>query len=122
MKLKIKPCSIVERDHKKSLRSYAHYGHRPNIICISKAIYGLPLNHSIALLLHEMGHALLNGGSEEEANEEAHRLSGISIRYLPSTPWGNRLQYIQSSDLKKVYSRLMIYVELSSLKSFQLLP
>ncbi len=65
MKLRIKPCLLVERDHKKSLRAYAHWGHKSNTICISKSIYELPLNHSIALIAHEVGHAIIGGGTEE---------------------------------------------------------
>ena len=119
MKLKIKPCSIVERDHKKSLRSYAHFGHKKNTICISREIYKLPLNHLIALIAHEVGHALAEGGTEEEANAAAKGYFGIPIRYIPRTPWGNRLQFIPSAFLKRVFEGLKTYVELTSLKAFR---
>ncbi len=120
MKLKIRLCSIVESHHKKSTRAYAHYGHKKNTICISREVYKLPLNHSIALIAHEVGHNLAEGGSEEEANQAAKKYTEASIHYISITPWGSRLQYIRSDNLERVFKRLKIYVNQSSLKSFRL--
>ena len=118
MKLKIRSCSIAERDHKEEQRAYCHWGHKPNTICISKSIYELPLNHSLALIAHEVGHALVGGGTEEQANWATKKYIGVSLIYLSDTPWGKRLQYIKSPSIRKVYKNLSAFVDLPSLKSF----
>lgn len=118
MKLKIKPCSIVESHHRKSLRAYFHYGHYSNVICTSKSSYKLPLQHSLALLLHEVGHHLMSGGTEEEANEIVRDLTRIKIKYIRETPYGNRLQYIKKKDISRVYDVLREFIERESLVPF----
>lgn len=118
MKLKIKPCSIVESHHRKSLRAYFHYNHYPNTICVSKTVYKLPPQHSLALLLHELGHHFNKGGTEERANEIIKHLIGIKIKYIKETPFGNRLQYIEKKFINKAYNFLSKFIEEKSLKSF----
>jgi hypothetical protein len=118
MKLKIRPCPIVEKDHKKSLRAYFHYGHHQNVVCTSQSSYKLPLQHSLALLLHEIGHHLMSGGTEEEANEVIRDLTGIKIKYVRETPYGNRLQYIKKKDVNRVYGFLREFIEMKSLRPF----
>ena len=117
--IQIKTCPLVEIHHKKSNRAYAHWGHKSNVICVSRAIYKLPLSHSIAILAHEVGHALVKGGMEEKANEAAKKAFGTTIIYLPHTPWGTRLEYIPYTKLNRVYGILKSYVDQSSLKAFQ---
>lgn len=106
IRLKIKECPLAERDHRKSKRVYAHYGHLPQTICVSREIYRIPANHTVAIIAHEIGHAL-GGDTEKEANRIAEDLFGIKIRYINRTPWGNWLQYISHEDIKKVKKRLL---------------
>lgn len=116
--IKIKTCSLVERDHKRSKRAYAHWGHFPNTICVSRKIYSLPIQVSLALLLHELGHALVGGGYEEEANQEALKVSGVKIKYAPKTPWGNRLQFIYYDEVPSVKRILKKFISPASLRPF----
>jgi len=117
-KFRIKICPLAEKDHKKDQRAYAHWGHYPKTICISQSIYRLPKQVSLALLLHELGHALCDGEYEEEANKTIYNLFKIKIKYAPETPWGKRLQYILSPEVPKVINILKKFISESSLKPF----
>lgn len=116
--IKVKICHLVEKHHRKSQRAYAHWGHIPNTICVSKEIYTLPTQVSLALLLHELGHALISGGYEEEANKAAQEISGIKIKYASETPWGKRLQYIYFNEVPQTKKVLKKFISPTSLKPF----
>ena len=120
MKFKIRRCKLADYENYKSRRQYLHVGHIPGFICKALAFDKIPLNHQLALLLHELGHLVIEKEhGEEEANEAAKEISGITIKYIPITPWGNRLQFIPSEDLKRVYKTLKTFIEESSLKYFR---
>jgi hypothetical protein len=98
----IRLCKEVEVEHAKSQRQYAHTFHRKNVICVCSAIKTLPDTWALAILLHEMGHLLAGPrGSERAANDAAYRASGIRIRYKDG-PYGNQLEWIDSSQKSKV--------------------
>jgi len=123
MKFKIKRCKLADYENYKSKRQLLHVGHVPGFICKALAFDKIPLNHQLALLAHEVGHLAIKGDhSEEEANEMVKRIFGVSLKYIPDTPWGARLQFIPSEDLRKVYKILRIFVDQTSLKFYQPFP
>jgi len=120
MKFKIKRCKLADRENYRSSRQYLHVGHIPKHICKALAFDTIPLNHQIALLLHELGHLLIRENhGEEEANEMAKEISGVTIKYIPDTPFGKRLQFIPSEDLRRVYKTLKIFIERNSLETYK---
>ena len=123
MKFKIQRCKLADRENYKSQRQYLHVGHIPGYICKASAFDRIPLNHQLALLTHEVGHlAIKRDHSEEEANEIVKRIFGVALKYVPKTPWGNRLQFIPSEDLRRVYKILKVFVDQTSLKFYQPSP
>lgn len=120
MKFKIQRCKLADRENYKFKRQLLHVGHIPGVICKALAFDRIPLNHQLALLAHEVGHLAIEGDhGEEEANEMVKKIFGISLKYVPRTPWGNRLQFIPSEDLRKVYKILKVFVDQTSLKFYQ---
>jgi len=117
-KIKVNLCSLAEKDHKKEKRYYAHWGHKPNTICIAKDFYFLPLNIKLALLLHEIGHALSDSDYEQEANDIIEYISGIKIKYASETPWGKKLQYIYPEEVSKAIKIIKKFISESSLRPF----
>jgi len=123
LKIRIRRCTLAEYENSKSQRQYLHVGHISGCICKAIAFDKIPANHQLALLLHELGHLAIEGDhSEEEANEMVKRIFGVSLKYVPKTPWGARLQFISSEDLRKVYKILKVFVDQTSLKFYQPSP
>lgn len=120
MKFKIRRCKLADYENYKSKRQYLHVGHFPGFICKALTFDKIPLNHQLALLAHEVGHlAIERDHSEEEANEMVKEIFGVSLEYIPKTPWGNRLQFIHSEDLKRVYKSLKTFIDEPSLKYYR---
>lgn len=114
-------------EQKKSCSPRCWFAKRDKCECIckganhkasSKFSYNLPPQHSFALLLHEVGHHLIYGGTEEEANKIIKDLVGIKIKYIKKTPYGNRLQYIKSNSIERAYKFLGKFIESQSLHLF----
>jgi len=123
MKFKIQRCKLADHENYKSKRQYLHVGHVPRFICKALAFDRIPLNHQLALLAHEVGHlAIKREHGEEEANEMVKKIFGVSLKYIPITPWGTRLQFIPSEDLRRVYKILKVFVDQTSLKFYQPSP
>lgn len=96
MQIKLRCCSLAEREHQQNLRWYAHTYHYDNTICVCEDFWGLPKKHFDAILLHEIGHIIAGPtASEAEANRVAEELSGSKIKYVDS-PYGKRLEKLVS--------------------------
>lgn len=104
----VKRCSIADKDHKASLRQYAHtFHHKDNVICITSEWITLSIDHQMGLIAHEVGH-LLNGPiehTEEEADRVANKFFNIHIKYKDSQ-YGKRLQYLSLNDTMNVWEWL----------------
>jgi len=120
MKFRIRRCTLAEYENSKSQRQYLHVSHIPGCICKAIAFDKIPVNHQLALLAHEVGHlAIKKEHGEEEANEMVKKIFGVSLKYIPKTPFGKRLQFIHHDDLRRVYKTLRIFIEESSLKFYK---
>ncbi len=102
--IRLRVCPPAEREHEKSLRQYAHTGHYQGAICVAKEFFDLPLQHALAILIHELGHLSSEGG-EREADEEVRKMFGVRIIYVDS-PWGRKLEFLLHRDLWKVLTKL----------------
>ncbi|MEM4360122.1 MAG: hypothetical protein QXT45_06300 [Candidatus Bilamarchaeaceae archaeon] len=112
MLIYIKHCSLADKDHKEYKRQYAHTHHKgPNVICVAKDFWGLPLNHFAGLLAHEMGHILMGEKYHPEymADKAANKFFGIRIKYKDSQH-GEFLQYLNEHESYKVMRWAMEYV------------
>ena len=102
-------CSIADRDHKRSLRQYAHTFHKgknTNIICVASAIWDLPQRNLCGILAHEIGHLLAGQKASEDTADAAVEIElGIVIRYADGK-YGDRLQFLDATDLAK-FARLV---------------
>lgn len=101
--LKLKICKVADKDHKESLRQYAHVYHKKDVICVAPSFFRLPLEHQTGLIAHEVGH-LLAGESEDreyKADEAANSFFKIKIKYKDS-PYGERLQYLTVKESRNV--------------------
>ena len=108
MKIKLKICPQADREHKLSKRQYGHTFHYPNKICVCRAFYRLPENHSYAIIAHEIGHIL---GGKNETEEWVDRISnqwfGIKIKYVDSYQWGDQLEWISKREVKRIKEMLI---------------
>jgi hypothetical protein len=94
-------CQLVEKEHRKSKRQYAHVFHINGQVCLARAFIELPERFRLGILMHEYGHILAGpDGSEEAANKAVERKTGIPIRYGPSHH-GLNLEYIDGRHFEK---------------------
>ncbi len=109
MKLHIRKCKQADYEHGLHKRQYAHVGHIKDIICVSKEFYRLPIQHSIGIIVHEVGHLLTmkysRSNNERDANRMAKQYFGVSVKYI-DTKYGNRLEYISLATAKRIESNL----------------
>jgi len=111
-KLKLRVCSVAERDHKKSRRQYAHVLHVDGTICVCRAFDDLPRSHQYAILLHELGHVASPDEEDELAIDRlASKLFGILITRR-STHWGENLEWIELRDTPRAEAVLRKHVAL----------
>ena len=89
---KLKICSIANKEHKKSIRQYAHVGCRKDTICVAKEYYKLPGRIQLGILYHELGH-IAGAHGEAEADRLAERIYGVRISRI-DTVYGDHLEYI----------------------------
>lgn len=82
--LKLKPCSMVARDHESGSdagRAWAHTNHVEDTICVHPGFdTGLDDEHQAGILLHEIGH-ILRPGDEMMADTAVKSLLGVTIEY-----------------------------------------
>ena len=89
-KIKVMWCALADKEHRKRQRQFAHTYHKKNMICLARAIMGLPLHNIQGIIWHELGHLVIGPkGSEEAANRKAKKLCGHQIKYD-----ARRVQYI----------------------------
>lgn len=103
----VRYCKDADKEHKKSIRQYAHTNHYKNQACVSKAFKILPLEIQMALIAHEVGHLmLLSKGnyehSEEDANNVANKFFGIRMNYRDFAAYGENLEVLSKKDTEKV--------------------
>jgi len=80
-------CKLVEKDHARDSRVFAHVFHRHNkAICVCRAFSRLPLGHRIGIILHEIGHLMANGG-EAEADLWVQDNLHIDIDFKDTVQW-----------------------------------
>lgn len=103
MKIKLRHCKEVDKDHERSCRQYAHTYHYKNTICVAKKFYDLPYKNQAGLVAHEIGHLLVGNVDHKErvADVLANAFFGIKIKYSNSK-YGKRLQYLSKPDTHKV--------------------
>lgn len=115
LRINLKHCSLAESEHKKSLRQYMHAGHHPFTICYAKAFWKLPPMHQFGLLAHEIGHVVLldlakiGDHSEPDADWEAEKILGVTVRYKLLSPYGEDLQYLDIVDAAKFAWRARLH-------------
>lgn len=97
-------CGIADRDHKNSLRQYAHTLHYRNTICIAGVWAKLPIDYQMGVIAHEVGHLLAGNveHSEEEADSLANKFFHIRIRYKNGV-YGKHLQWLSLNDIMNVW-------------------
>lgn len=71
----------LDDEHRRNPRRYAQVDLSKNTFEFSRAILWLPVEQRMGVLAHEVGHVLVPGGSEEQADLAAARYLGIAIRY-----------------------------------------
>ena len=118
MKINIIHCELANREHSKKKRQYAHTFHyEHNTICVADALWDLPVNHLLAILLHEIGHLhyppekyiddpFADFAEDHEKHETAvddvvHQLYHVKIWRVNSKRWGKNLEWIDRKDLPK---------------------
>lgn len=109
-KIELRRCDQANKEHKESLRQYAHtYHKRRGVICVADAFFHLTLNHRMGLLAHEIGHILMGPQyhDEEEADLAFKVKYGIHIYYADSTE-GDNLQFLQDSDADLIREKLYL--------------
>jgi hypothetical protein len=80
-------CKLIEKDHAKDPRVFAHVFHRRNkAICVCRAFSRLPLGHRIGIILHEIGHLMSDGG-EAEADLWVQDNLHIDIAFKDTLQW-----------------------------------
>lgn len=108
MKIHLRSCKTVEKEHELSKRQYMHTGHYPGVsICVAKEFFDLPFQHKLALIAHEIGH-LLGGETEDEANKLAEKFLGVRIYYIDTVFFGKDLQWVSKKDSEKIAEKLEI--------------
>lgn len=110
----VRRCEIADKDHKHSLRQYAHTYHHNNVICIARAWMDLPIDNQMGILAHEIGHLISGVGdhTELEADKVANKFFGIHIRYKGSE-YGEHLQYLSLNDTMNVWECVIEHVLLT---------
>lgn len=92
-KIMIKHCKQADKEHKASLRQYAHVGHiKGNVICVAKAFIGLPKKFKLGLIGHELGH-WAGAIEEKEADKVGSKIIGMKIKRIDSK-YGLNLEVI----------------------------
>lgn len=100
--LRVALCPLAERDHRKSLRQYAHTCHRDGIICICEAFHDLPDTFKYGILLHELGHlAAPDEDDEREVDLIAEDIFGIKIKRVDSRQYGEELECVAARDVHR---------------------
>lgn len=93
--LHVTRCLSMQKEHRRSLRQYAHVFHVPRQICIARDLEDLPAQIGLAILLHEVGHLLAGPDKGERvANNTIERYSGIHI-YYEDSDYGSNLEIIE---------------------------
>ena len=106
MKVEWRFCKAVEAEHKRNRRQYAHTFHYENTICLCRDFWELPKENRDGILLHELGHLMAGGGTEDEANEAALEELGARIAYEDG-PYGRQLEQLENMTRRRNRSKEM---------------
>jgi hypothetical protein len=103
--IRVWECAEATDRHAVSARSYAHVGHRRQVICVAHAFFVLPPSYRYGILLHELGHlALLKKGidahTETDADIAGGELAGVSILRRPYQDQ-KRIEYVSALELSR---------------------
>jgi hypothetical protein len=94
-------CALVEKEHQKNKRQYAHVFHINGQVCLARAFTELPERFRLGIVMHEYGHILAGPqGDEQAANNATERKTAIPIHYGPSRH-GLNLEYIDERHFNK---------------------
>lgn len=78
--VRLELCAEADDEHRKSDRQYAHWGHKPDTICVARAIEDLDAPWKLGLIAHEFGHAIaVRKAGDAHTEDDAHRLGGMII-------------------------------------------
>lgn len=72
---------VRPKPRRAAFRDFAYYDHRRRCIVVYRALLGMPRENIVAVLRHELGHAVDPLASEAEADRIAERVTGRRIRY-----------------------------------------
>lgn len=114
VKVRVRTCRDAASDHRCDARAYAHVFHRRGVICVAPSLLRLPLNYSLAIILHELGHLKLgvNRGTECAADRAGARLARVSIQ---RRTYGkqHRLEFLPSRDLARARAAVLRLTDLT---------
>lgn len=102
-RIKVEHCKDADQEHAESRRQYAHTLHKKGVICVASSFFDLPENVRLGLLLHEVGHILLDrkpGHSEDAANDAVYKASGVRVYYRDGKH-GPEVEWIRPQDKQK---------------------
>lgn len=112
MKFKLKHCKRADVEHEKNKRQYCHTYHYSWTICYSEAIQLLPDNYYFAIILHEIGHLLIDKQhTEKQADRIIFDKFGIEIKRKSTKQYGKNLEWIKTEDIPKALKVLGIYLK-----------
>jgi hypothetical protein len=83
------------------------------VICVAPALLRLPLNYSLAIILHELGHLKLgvNRGTECDADRAGAHLARVSIQ---RRTYGKqrRLEFLPAKDVARARAAVLRLTDL----------
>jgi len=100
-KLRLLHCPKVVAEAPKTgkRRAYCHIGHWPETVCADVLkMAALSTNFTVGIFLHELGHAMTPGGTEQDADRIIFEEFGIAILYRG----GLKLEWVSDVDVLKI--------------------
>lgn len=98
----VRICQSANREHRSSVRQYAHVFHHDGVICVASKLFDLPPRIMLGILVHELGHlALANklDHGEPDADAKGGDMAGIRIMRVSSRS-GSNLESVRAMDIE----------------------